>query len=167
MTAILGISCFYHDAAAALVVDGKIVAAAQEERAAMKLTTVSTQEVTRLAELCETRLQALKAEEQTRAGLEGELKELRQTLQSTQKALELALAEKLALEAWRALSRPQSPSASAAEAAPDKERARLEAQNKALRETLELQEKDMGRVREFKRKINELEDEVRALKKDR
>mgnify|MGYP001413907480 CR=1 FL=1 len=29
---ILGISCFYHDAAAALVVDGHIVAAAQEER---------------------------------------------------------------------------------------------------------------------------------------
>ncbi|MBN2447765.1 MAG: hypothetical protein JXO22_13625, partial [Phycisphaerae bacterium] len=32
MTAILGISAFYHDAAAALVVDGQIVAAAQEER---------------------------------------------------------------------------------------------------------------------------------------
>jgi carbamoyltransferase len=32
MTSILGISAFYHDAAAALVVDGKIVAAAQEER---------------------------------------------------------------------------------------------------------------------------------------
>jgi carbamoyltransferase len=32
MTAILGISAFYHDAAAALVMDGKIVAAAQEER---------------------------------------------------------------------------------------------------------------------------------------
>ncbi len=32
MTAILGISAFYHDAAAALVVDGRIVAAAQEER---------------------------------------------------------------------------------------------------------------------------------------
>ncbi len=32
MTAILGISAFYHDAAAALVVDGEIVAAAQEER---------------------------------------------------------------------------------------------------------------------------------------
>ena len=32
MIAILGISAFYHDAAAALVVDGKIVAAAQEER---------------------------------------------------------------------------------------------------------------------------------------
>ena len=32
MTAILGISAFYHDAAAALVVDGKVVAAAQEER---------------------------------------------------------------------------------------------------------------------------------------
>jgi carbamoyltransferase len=32
MTAILGISGFYHDAAAALVVDGEIVAAAQEER---------------------------------------------------------------------------------------------------------------------------------------
>ncbi|MBI2444546.1 MAG: carbamoyltransferase [Candidatus Magasanikbacteria bacterium] len=31
-TAILGVSCFYHDAAAALVVDGKVVAAAQEER---------------------------------------------------------------------------------------------------------------------------------------
>jgi carbamoyltransferase len=31
-TAILGISAFYHDSAAALVVDGKIVAAAQEER---------------------------------------------------------------------------------------------------------------------------------------
>jgi len=32
MTAILGISAFYHDAAAALVCDGQIVAAAQEER---------------------------------------------------------------------------------------------------------------------------------------
>jgi carbamoyltransferase len=32
MTAILGVSAFYHDSAAALVVDGKIVAAAQEER---------------------------------------------------------------------------------------------------------------------------------------
>jgi carbamoyltransferase len=32
MIAILGISAFYHDSAAALVVDGKIVAAAQEER---------------------------------------------------------------------------------------------------------------------------------------
>jgi len=32
MTAVLGISAFYHDSAAALVVDGKIVAAAQEER---------------------------------------------------------------------------------------------------------------------------------------
>ncbi len=32
MTAILGISAFYHDAAAALIRDGDIVAAAQEER---------------------------------------------------------------------------------------------------------------------------------------
>src|SRR5438128_2184114 len=32
LTAILGISAFYHDSAAALVVDGRIVAAAQEER---------------------------------------------------------------------------------------------------------------------------------------
>jgi len=32
MTAILGLSAFYHDAAAALVVDGRIIAAAQEER---------------------------------------------------------------------------------------------------------------------------------------
>ena len=32
MTAILGISAFYHDSAAALVVDGELVAAAQEER---------------------------------------------------------------------------------------------------------------------------------------
>ena len=32
MTAILGISAFYHDSAAALVVDGEILAAAQEER---------------------------------------------------------------------------------------------------------------------------------------
>src|SRR6478752_8814484 len=32
VTAILGISAFYHDSAAALVVDGRIVAAAQEER---------------------------------------------------------------------------------------------------------------------------------------
>ena len=32
MTAILGISSFYHDSAAALVVDGQVVAAAQEER---------------------------------------------------------------------------------------------------------------------------------------
>jgi len=32
MTAIIGISAFYHDSAACLVVDGRIVAAAQEER---------------------------------------------------------------------------------------------------------------------------------------
>src|SRR6266849_408517 len=32
MTAILGISAYYHDSAAALVIDGDIVAAAQEER---------------------------------------------------------------------------------------------------------------------------------------
>ena len=32
MTSILGISAFYHDSAAALVVDGEIIAAAQEER---------------------------------------------------------------------------------------------------------------------------------------
>ncbi len=32
MTSILGISAFYHDSAAALIVDGRIVAAAQEER---------------------------------------------------------------------------------------------------------------------------------------
>ena len=32
MVAILGVSAFYHDSAAALVVDGEIVAAAQEER---------------------------------------------------------------------------------------------------------------------------------------
>src|SRR6185437_12837825 len=32
MTSILGISAYYHDSAAALVVDGRIVAAAQEER---------------------------------------------------------------------------------------------------------------------------------------
>ncbi|HEX5111191.1 MAG TPA: carbamoyltransferase [Vicinamibacterales bacterium] len=32
MTSILGISAFYHDSAAALVVDGRIIAAAQEER---------------------------------------------------------------------------------------------------------------------------------------
>ena len=32
MTAILGLSAYYHDSAAALIVNGKIVAAAQEER---------------------------------------------------------------------------------------------------------------------------------------
>jgi carbamoyltransferase len=36
MTAILGISAFYHDSAAALVMDGNIVAAAQEERFSRK-----------------------------------------------------------------------------------------------------------------------------------
>src|SRR5437660_12405886 len=36
MTAILGISAFYHDSAAALVVDGDLVAAAQEERFSRK-----------------------------------------------------------------------------------------------------------------------------------
>ncbi len=36
MTSILGISAFYHDSAAALVVDGKIIAAAQEERFSRK-----------------------------------------------------------------------------------------------------------------------------------
>ena len=32
MTVILGISAFYHDSAASILIDGKIVAAAQEER---------------------------------------------------------------------------------------------------------------------------------------
>ena len=32
MTSILGISAFYHDSAASLIIDGKIIAAAQEER---------------------------------------------------------------------------------------------------------------------------------------
>ncbi len=32
MTAILGISAFYHDSAAALLIDGEVIAAAQEER---------------------------------------------------------------------------------------------------------------------------------------
>ena len=32
MSKILGISAFYHDSAAALIIDGKIIAAAQEER---------------------------------------------------------------------------------------------------------------------------------------
>ena len=36
MTYILGISAFYHDSAAALVVDGKIESAAQEERFSRK-----------------------------------------------------------------------------------------------------------------------------------
>ena len=36
MTSILGISAFYHDSAAALIVDGKIVSAAQEERFSRK-----------------------------------------------------------------------------------------------------------------------------------
>ena len=35
---ILGMSAFYHDSAAALVVDGKIVAAAEEERFTRKKT---------------------------------------------------------------------------------------------------------------------------------
>ena len=32
MTSILGISAFYHDSAAAIIIDGKIIASAQEER---------------------------------------------------------------------------------------------------------------------------------------
>ena len=36
MTSILGISAFYHDSAAALIIDGNIVAAAQEERFSRK-----------------------------------------------------------------------------------------------------------------------------------
>ena len=32
MTSILGISAFYHDSAASIIVDGQIIAAAQEER---------------------------------------------------------------------------------------------------------------------------------------
>ncbi|MFA5156201.1 MAG: carbamoyltransferase [Candidatus Omnitrophota bacterium] len=36
MTSILGISCFYHDSAAALIIDGEVVAAAQEERFSRK-----------------------------------------------------------------------------------------------------------------------------------
>ena len=36
MTSILGISAFYHDSAAVLIRDGKIIAAAQEERFSRK-----------------------------------------------------------------------------------------------------------------------------------
>ena len=36
MKSILGISAFYHDSAAALLVDGKIISAAQEERFSRK-----------------------------------------------------------------------------------------------------------------------------------
>ena len=36
MTSILGISAFYHDSAACLVIDGEIIAAAQEERFSRK-----------------------------------------------------------------------------------------------------------------------------------
>jgi carbamoyltransferase len=36
MTKILGISAFYHDSAAALIENGKIIAAAQEERFSRK-----------------------------------------------------------------------------------------------------------------------------------
>ena len=36
MTSILGISAFYHDSAATLIKDGKIIAAAQEERFSRK-----------------------------------------------------------------------------------------------------------------------------------
>ena len=36
MTNILGLSAFYHDSAAAIIQDGKIVAAAQEERFSRK-----------------------------------------------------------------------------------------------------------------------------------
>ena len=36
MTSILGISAFYHDSAAALIINGKIIAAAQEERFSRK-----------------------------------------------------------------------------------------------------------------------------------
>ena len=36
MTSILGISAFYHDSAASLIIDGKIIAAAQEERFSRK-----------------------------------------------------------------------------------------------------------------------------------
>ena len=36
MISILGISAFYHDSAAALIIDGNIIAAAQEERFSRK-----------------------------------------------------------------------------------------------------------------------------------
>ena len=36
MTSVLGISAFYHDSAAALISNGKIIAAAQEERFSRK-----------------------------------------------------------------------------------------------------------------------------------
>ena len=36
MTSILGISAFYHDSAAAIILDGNIIAAAQEERFSRK-----------------------------------------------------------------------------------------------------------------------------------
>ena len=36
MTYVLGISAFYHDSAAALIIDGNIISAAQEERFSRK-----------------------------------------------------------------------------------------------------------------------------------
>ena len=41
VTSILGLSAFYHDSAAAIIIDGKIVAAAQEERFSRKNMTLA------------------------------------------------------------------------------------------------------------------------------
>jgi len=38
LTSILGISAFYHDSAASILIDGEIIAAAQEERFTRKKT---------------------------------------------------------------------------------------------------------------------------------
>ena len=45
MTFILGISAFYHDSAASLLKDGKIIAAAQEERSQLRVARGHVQEV--------------------------------------------------------------------------------------------------------------------------
>lgn len=135
------------------------LAASQKEVEALKSSKVSPRQIEHLTELAETRLQALKSAEVAKAEVEAQLTELRQTLTSTQKALESALADKLELEVRESATRSEVSSLP-----PDDRVTRLEAQNKALRETLDYQEKDMTRVREFKKKIAELEKELRDVK---
>ncbi len=135
----------------------------REEAAALKAAAVDSNELVRLANLAETRLQATESMQRDRDQLEATVKEISQALAEAKASLESALSEKLALETSLSAAKSELAAAVKDVAAPapapeaEAERTRLEAQNKALRETIELQEKDMSRVRAFKKQASEWE----------
>ena len=118
---------------------------------------VDTNEVARLTELADTRLRAYEAAQLERDQMAPQLEEVRNSLAATKTALESALADKMALET-KLTAAPAEPVVPEPPAAPDD---RTADKIKALQETIDLQEKEMGRVREYKKQVAALEKQLR------